>query len=93
MRPKGARPPSCHMEDGRHAQHPRRDTDPRSPAKVAHDVAPVVDLAAYRELRAWIAACGWLNAHGYAAAVPDRLVQPLSARGLVVWGTGVGQGA
>jgi hypothetical protein len=48
----------------RHDQHPSKSTDPRSASTVAR---PVDELAARRELPAWIAAAEWLNAHGYAA--------------------------
>ena len=67
----------------RNVQLPAKVTEPRSHATVAR---PVDELAARRELRSWIAAAEWLNAHGYPAAVPGPLVPPLAARGLVVWG-------
>ena len=55
---------------------------PRSRATVA---PPVDELAARRELRAWIRTVAWLNVHGFAAAVPGHLVVPLRGRGLEVW--------
>lgn len=71
-----------HQEPARQDQHPAKSTDPRSHATVTR---PVDELAARRELRSWIAAAEWLNARGYAAAVPDHLVYPLTVRGLAVW--------
>lgn len=71
-----------HKEPARHDQHPAKSTDPRLASTLAR---PVDELAARRELRSWIAAAEWLNARGYPAAVPDRLVRSLTARGLTVW--------
>jgi hypothetical protein len=57
------------------------------PAEVAlRIIVPPDELAARRELRSWIAATEWLNARGYAAAVPSAVAGPLMRRGLVVWG-------
>jgi hypothetical protein len=70
----------------RHDQHPDESTESRS--TVAQGVAPVADLAAYRELRSWVAAAEWLNGLGYAAAVPASVVVPLRRRGLAVWVAG-----
>jgi hypothetical protein len=69
-------------EPARHVQHLAKDTEPRSRVMVADE------LAARRELRSWAAAAAWLNARGYAAAVPDYLVVPLARRGLLVWSAG-----
>jgi hypothetical protein len=59
---------------------------------MVHDVSsirrPADELAARRELRSWLAAAEWLNAHGCAAPVPADLVVPLARRGLAVWGAG-----
>jgi hypothetical protein len=72
----------------RHDQHASKDTEPRSASKVARGVAPVADLARYREMRKWATAATWLNSCGFAAAVPADLVGPLTRRGLIVWGAG-----
>ena len=69
----------------RHDQHPAKSTKPLSGAKVTRGVAPVVDLAAYREFGGWVAAAEHLNARGLAAAVPAPLVGPLRRQGLEVW--------
>ena len=74
-----------HQEPARHVQHPAKSTDPLSCFTVTR---PVDELAERREPRSWIAATEWLNARGYAAAVPARLVRPLAALGLTVWGIG-----
>lgn len=66
-------------------QSPTKSTDPRSHVTVAGEMAPVVDLAAYREFRAWVAAVVWLNAKGCAAAVPAALTCALTGQGLAVW--------
>jgi hypothetical protein len=49
---------------------------------------PDDELAARRELHAWIAAAKHLNSAGLAAAVPSPLVLPLQRRGLAVWPVG-----
>ena len=46
------------------------------------------ELAARRTQRAWRRAAEHLNAHGYAAAVPPELVDPLRRWGLIVWPAG-----
>ena len=48
----------------------------------------VTNLADWRALRSWAAAAAYLNALGYAAAVPAGLVSVLSKRGLIVWAAG-----
>jgi len=57
-------------------------TSPRSASTLTR---PVDELAARRELRAWIQAARHLNSAGCAAAVPPEFVGPLRSRGLVVW--------
>jgi hypothetical protein len=66
----------------RNASVTRQGTEPRSRLRVT----PATDeLAARRELLAWIAAVEHLNCAGLAAAVPLAMVLPLQRRGLVVW--------
>ena len=62
-------------------------------AYVAHEIAQVVNLADWRALRSWIAAVEWLNARGYAAAVPASVAAPLRRRGLSVWVAGQAEAA
>ena len=78
---------SRYQEPARHDQHPAKSTEPFSRATVTRGVAPVVDLAAYRELGGWAAAAEYLNARGLSAAMPASLVRPLHRRGLAVWST------
>lgn len=66
----------------RHVQQAAKLTESRSALTVTRAGD---ELAVRRELRAWAATAAWLNRRGYAAAVPPRLVGPLSRRGLVVW--------
>jgi hypothetical protein len=59
---------------------------PTTSPRLASTITGAVDeLAARRELHAWIEAARHLNNPGYAAAVPAELVGPLRCRGLAVW--------
>lgn len=79
----GASPPA--REPAPHDQNPVKSTDPYSPATVTRDLAPVVELAAHREMHSWVAAVEYLNARGLAAAVPASLVPFMHRRGVAVW--------
>lgn len=71
-----------HKEPARHVQPDTNPTEALSGVTVARSAD---ELAGRRELRSWIAATEWLNAHGYPAAVPRRFAGLLAIRGLAVW--------